>query len=67
MEGREAPARQYLEESLLVGEQYDARYDIAKTKLAHGEAGSEFGWPDAERQVAQAKAVIEEIEDLEDQ
>ena len=65
MEGREAYARQCFEKSLGVAEEYDARYDIAKTNLAYGEAALEFGWPDAEQRVASAKATIHEIEDFE--
>ncbi len=64
MAGRQAFARKCFEESLSVAEQYNARYDAAKTKLAYGQAALKFGWFDAEQQVAQAKAEIEEIENV---
>ena len=65
MEGREEPARRYFEESLSVAERNEARYDVAKTELARGEAGLKFDWPDAEQQVAKARKLIAEIEDVE--
>lgn len=65
MEGREEQARRYFEESLRVAERYEARYDIAKTELARGEAGLKFAWPDAEQQITNARKRMAEIEDVE--
>ncbi len=66
MEGHEKQARRYFDESLQVATEYDARYDHARTTLAYGQAGLQFGWPDAERQVAEAETIIAELENVED-
>lgn len=66
MEGKEAQARRFFDQSLAVASDYDATYDHARTTLARGEAGMKFGWPDAEEQVAKARAIVEEIENVEE-
>jgi serine/threonine protein kinase/tetratricopeptide (TPR) repeat protein len=65
LEGREVHARRHFEESLSIGKQYNASYDMAGTNLAYGEAGIRFAWPNAEQQAADAQASIGEIEDVE--
>ena len=65
IEGREEQARRYFDESLSVAERNEARYDVAKTELARGEAGLKFAWPNAEQQIAKARKRIEELEDVE--
>ncbi|MDA1052766.1 MAG: protein kinase [Planctomycetota bacterium] len=65
MEGKEDVARRLFDESLQVATDHEALYDHARTMLARGEAGLRFGWPDAERQVAEAKSLIAEIENVE--
>ena len=66
LEGNEDQARRSFAESLRVAEQYEARYDQAKTRLAQGEAGMKFGWPSSEEQVAKARAAIKELETVEE-
>lgn len=63
--GNENQARQFFEESLQLGQQHEAIFDIAKTQLARGEAGIKFGWPGAAEQVRQARAQVAEIENIE--
>ena len=64
LEGNEDQARRSFTESLQVAEKYNARYDHAKTTRAQGEAGLKFGWPNATEQVAQATALIQQLEDV---
>ncbi len=64
LEGNENQARRSFAESLQVAEQYGARYDLARTTRAQGEAGLKFGWPNAAEQVVQATALIKELEDV---
>lgn len=65
MQGKADRARSYFEESLRVAQKYEAEYDVARTKLALGETGLKFGWSNAEQQVADARAIINEIENVE--
>ena len=65
IEGHEEAARKFFDESLQVAADHDARYDLARTRLARGEAGFRFGWPESAREVADAKAMIEELENVE--
>ncbi|MBI5757374.1 MAG: DUF2791 family P-loop domain-containing protein [Planctomycetales bacterium] len=65
LEGHAEQARQSFDESLRVAEQYEARYDHAKTRLAQAEAGRKFGWPGSVEQAVEAQAVITELEDVE--
>jgi serine/threonine protein kinase/tetratricopeptide (TPR) repeat protein len=67
LEGNEKSARKFFDESLQVARQHQALFDIAKTQLAHGEAGIKFGWPAAEEQVRQARAQVTEIENVGEQ
>ena len=67
LEGKEDVASRFFEQSLQLATEYEARYDHARTSLARAEAGIKFGWPDAEQQVADARAVIEEIENVEEE
>lgn len=64
--GREAEARKLFAASLATAECQRMKYQHAKTSLAQAEAGVKFGWPDADGQAAQAKQVIEALEEFED-
>jgi serine/threonine protein kinase/tetratricopeptide (TPR) repeat protein len=66
MSGHEDQARQMFAESLDVATKHEARYDHAKTRLAHAEAGLKFGWPGAAEQANEARAAIRELERVED-
>jgi len=63
LESRDAQARHYFEESLRVAEEHEARYEHALSLLACGEAGQEFGWPDAADQIARSRSEIDSIEE----
>jgi serine/threonine protein kinase/tetratricopeptide (TPR) repeat protein len=65
MKGNEAQAKLSFEESLKVAGEYEARYDLAKTRLAQAEAGMKFGWPNSTEQAAEARAAIQELENVE--
>ena len=65
MAGNEDQARRSFDESLGVAEQHEARYDLAKTRLAQAEAGMKFGWPGSQEQAAAARAEIQELEIVE--
>ena len=62
LEGKEDQARRFLDESLQLAEAHQARYDHAKTLLARGRAGQQFSWPEADQQVRDAQATIDELE-----
>lgn len=66
LEGNEEQARQSFAESLQVAVRHEARYDQAKTKLAQGEAGIKFGWPESAEQVGAARKLVKEIETVEE-
>ena len=63
--GNEKQARRYFDESLRLADQYEAKYDHAKTTLAQGMAGQRFKWDSSDEQVARAKGIIKELEDVE--
>jgi serine/threonine protein kinase len=65
LEGHAEQARQSFVASLRVAEQYEARYDHAKTRLAQAEAGLTFGWPGSEEHAVEARAEIKELENVE--
>ena len=58
-------AQKYFDNSIELAEQQGARRERAKSQLARAEAGIRFGWPDAEQQAAEARQLVEEIENLE--
>lgn len=64
MEGRETRAQRFLAESLRVAEEQEAAYEQAHALLAQGKAGLQFGWPDAEQQIAAAKESIASMEEF---
>ena len=64
LEGQEDAARRFFEQSLAVAESHEAKYDHAKTTLAWGEAGVQFGWPEAQEKVDQSRKIIDELEDM---
>ncbi|NND96737.1 MAG: protein kinase [Pirellulaceae bacterium] len=62
LQENETQARRYFDESLLLAESYEARYDHAKTMLALGQAGEQFGWADAPAQIVEATQQLAEME-----
>lgn len=54
-------ARKLLDRSVAVAEQLGARFQAAQSRLARGELGTERGWPDAERDVQEARALLREL------
>ena len=64
LEGNEDTARRFLGESLRVATDHDARYDLAKTRLAQAETGLKFGWPNSSEQAVNARREIQEIENV---
>lgn len=62
LKGKEKEARQAFDQSLDFAREQGAPYECAQTELARAEAGQKFGWPDADRDVAQARAKIAEFE-----
>ena len=66
LEGNEDTARRFLGESLRVATDHDARYDLAKTRLAQAETGLKFGWPNAAEQAAEARTLVKELENVEE-
>lgn len=64
LEGHEDQALRSFVESLRVAEQYGAQYDLAQTRLAQGQAGLKFGWPNASNEVTEAQALIAHFEDV---
>jgi two-component system sensor kinase len=63
---REHQARKYFDDSITLAEQQGARREHAKSLLARGEAGLKFGWPDAAQQVAEARPLVEHMENLQE-
>jgi tetratricopeptide (TPR) repeat protein len=61
LQGKEQEARRFFDRSLHYALKQDAAYEHAQTELARAQAGLKFGWPDAERRAAQARARIAEI------
>jgi tetratricopeptide (TPR) repeat protein len=64
LEGKEAKARRYFDESFRLARQQEAAYEIASTELARGEAGLKFGWPVDEAQMAGAKQELARIREF---
>ena len=64
LSGNEEQARRSFAESLQVAEQYEARYDLAQTRLAQAEAGMKFGWPGSAEQAEEARVTITELENV---
>jgi len=62
--GREQQARQYFDGSIALAEEQGARRERATSQLARGQAGANFGWPNAEADVAEAQPLVEESENL---
>lgn len=54
LRGRPRQARRLFEQSLAVARRLRMRYELAQTQFAFGHAGRRFGWPAAERQMAEA-------------
>jgi serine/threonine protein kinase/tetratricopeptide (TPR) repeat protein len=61
LKGKEKEARRFFDRSLEFARQQEAAYEYAQTELARAEAGLKFGWPDAQQQLARARAKIAEI------
>lgn len=61
LEGKAAKARKYLISSQQVAESQEAVFEAARTRLAMGKAGLEFGWPGAQQNVDEAEATIAAI------
>jgi len=58
MRGRLRRARRSFDKSLVVAKRQDAHYAHAQTLLARGRVGIEAGWPNAERDIADAEASL---------
>jgi len=56
MRGKLRKARRLFERSLAVAKRQEARYEHAQTLLARGRVGTEAGWPNAGRDIADAEA-----------
>ena len=61
MQRREAKARRCFDESTRVAELQEARYELARARLFRGRAGLEFGWKDAEQEVASTQTEIDRM------
>lgn len=61
LDGKEARARRYFDESLRLAQEQEASYEIARTELARGEAGLKFGWPVDNEQMAAAEQEVARI------
>ena len=64
LDGQQDRAVRFFAESQRVAEEQRARYELAKSLLAQGEAGLKFGWPEAARQVDEARLALRVIEDF---
>ena len=58
MRGRLRKARRLFDRSEAVAREHAAQYELAQTLLARGRIGREAGWPDAERQIADAQTAL---------
>ncbi len=65
LQGNEQQARTYFDQGIELAEAQGAQRERAKTLLARDEAGLKFGWPGADKQTAEARALVEEIETVE--
>jgi len=61
MQGRVWKASWYLRRSLTVARRHGARYQYAQTLQTLGKIGQELGWPEASRQLSEAKALLAEL------
>jgi signal transduction histidine kinase/tetratricopeptide (TPR) repeat protein/HPt (histidine-containing phosphotransfer) domain-containing protein/ActR/RegA family two-component response regulator len=59
--GRTRQARRYFDRSLRVAAQQGARYEYAQTLRARARVGREVGWPEVERQEAEAEALLRQL------
>lgn len=61
MRGRTGRLGQLLQRSLDVAQRQNARYEYAQTLLVCGQLGQELGWPNAQEQVRQSEALLQEM------
>ncbi|MHB8953487.1 MAG: ATP-binding protein [Pirellulaceae bacterium] len=61
MRGKSRGAHRLIKRSLRLAEQQEARFEYAQSLLACGRIGREVGWPDAEPQIAEAQAQLEDV------
>lgn len=61
MQGQDGKARRCFDRSLAEAERQGARFESAQTRLCRGRVGLEFGWPDAERDVAEGEQSLAEL------
>jgi len=61
LRGKTHRARRLFDRSLAVAKRQSARCEYAQTLLARGHVGLEAGWPDADRQVAEAESTLREL------
>ena len=61
MRGRTRRARQAFGRSLAVARRQGARYQYARTLLARGRVGREVGWNGADRETAEAEAILRDL------
>ena len=59
--GKQDEARQFFDQSLASANRQEAVWEQTQTELARAEAGLKFGWPDAERKAADARALLAEM------
>lgn len=59
--GKARLARQYLDESLAVADRQGARFEHAQTLLARGQVGQQYGWPEAEEDLAKATQSLQSL------
>ena len=62
MSKSDVKARSCLEASLRLAESFDAKYDVAKTKLALAETALQFGWEDVAWDIHQASRDVDALE-----
>jgi two-component system sensor kinase len=65
-QGRSYKARRFFDRSLAAAERQAARYERAQTLLHRGRVGRELGWPDAERDLADAESLLATIDGTRD-
>ena len=61
MRGRRWAARRCFDRSLAVARRQQARYEYALTLQARARVGREWGWPEAEEQAVEARALLAEL------
>ena len=62
MKGRVRKAYRFFRKSLTVARKQQARHQYAQTLLAMGQVGREVGWPDAEKRLSEANAILAELQ-----